>query len=137
MIALLGLVAALVTTDFAALLDGARTPSAYETLRSALDAGRTRALDGGTPVKLIYDPSTASLRLTSSGAPVDFPLAGATGVTFALPADVTEGGELAIDAIVFHPSGYTTPAVIDLSVRGEHALYRVEPFSAAAAEVRP
>lgn len=136
-VALLGLVASVAMMDFGTLIDGARTPSAYETLSTALVRGRTRALDGGAPVKLVYDRNAAALRLVSSGAPEDFPIANLTGVTFQLPAEDSTDSERPLDAVVFHPSGYTTPALVDLSVRGEHAFYRIEPFSAAPAEVKP
>lgn len=129
-IALLGLVTAVVVTDFGATLDNAAAPSPYESLTRALDAGRAGVLDSGAPVTLAYDASASALRLVSDAGVSVYPLPAGCTVRFALPADMAEGAERPLDAVVFHPAGCVTPALIALKVDGRESRYRLETFSA-------
>lgn len=137
-IALLGLVTAVVATDFGASIDGARTPSPYETLVRALNEGRDGVLESGVPAVLTFDAEAGALRVVVDGVATTHALPPGCVVRFALPADMAEGEERALDAVTFHPAGCVTPAVVALTVGGRESRYRLETFSATLVpEVRP
>lgn len=135
-IALLGVVTAVVTVDFDSLLGNAATPSAYDRLSESVEAGRTGALGAGQSLRLVWVPDARALRLIGSGEPRDFPLPGAESVTFAFPDDGA-GGERPLEELTFHPSGVCMPAYIDLVVSGSRTRYRLEMFSAALSPEGP
>lgn len=136
-IALLGLVTAVVVTDFGALLDNAAQPTPYETLRACLDTGRRNAGTGAT-VRLTFDRDAGALRLSSPAGVQAVALPAGVTVDFALPADEAEGAERPLEAMTFYGAGCATPALVTLTVAGEKSRYRVEPFSAAlSAEPAP
>ena len=129
-IALLGLVVAVVTTDFGALLDNARAPSAYETLRTAVDSARRDTLNAGGVTRLVFDREVSVLRVLVPGAPAsEYPLAAGVTVAFSFPSEETGVEALPLDALLFHPSGCSTPARVELTVAGKTSRFRLEPFS--------
>jgi len=135
-IALLGAVTAAVVTDFSSLVDSARTPTAFERVRDALEAGRDASREAGDPVRVVWVPDAGALRVVSGETVHDFPVPGADAVTFAFHND-EDDGEKPLDALVFHPSGAATPAIVRISLRGTVASYRMELFSAALSPVEP
>ncbi len=130
MIALLGLVTAVVVTDFGMSSDAERAPTAYESLERAVAAGRLASLSSGAPVTLARDAETGALSLVSSVGAEPYALPEGCTVRFFLPADEAAGAELPLASLVFHPAGCVTPAVVALRLNGAETRYRLEPFSA-------
>lgn len=129
-IALLGLVTAVVVADFGAP-GSAGKESAYEVVSRALDSGRGLATDAGGPVTLTYDAESRRLRLLSGAGLTDYVLPAGSSVRFTLPAAYGEGRDRPLAGVVFHPSGCATPARITLTVAGAETHYRLEAFSVA------
>lgn len=135
-IALLGAVTAVVITDFSTLVDGARTPTAYECVRDAVEAGRAASRDSGDPVHVAWIADTHTLRVVAGEKTRDFEVPGADSVGFVFPDD-DDGSEKPLDALVFHPSGAALPAIVIIRMNGVESRYRMEIFSAALSPVEP
>lgn len=129
-VAILGLISALVVTDFAAMATRAGTPTAAETLRLAVSNAHHDS--GAERVTLRYDEHRSLLTVEGLRECRTYPI----------NARVTFMGESSenplLKELVFTPEGDATPSRIILEhPSGKKAVYQLEPFSRAIAECAP